>query len=310
MLNQLLKSMAIEVKSFAVCEVRRGWSLETPPLGALSLHYVLRGEGMLQSHSHESLTLAPGSLIICPPRQGLVVTETVGDSFQLPHCEPATRSLEWLTSKRDAALPGVLILCGMLDVEAPQLGGSPFDRLHAPIQITSDDGAIALLFESLFEELVTPALGGQAMIDALMKQCLILLLREFEARTPHPAWLLALKDPALGAAISAMTDDLGRRINIEHLAELSHMSRTTFIARFKRAYGSPPQRFIGELRLRQARDLLATTSLPIKEVASRCAYRSRSQFSAAFKSRFGLDPDHYRQQQLGESLGEFSRDAW
>lgn len=306
MLDQLLKSMTIEVRSFAVCEVRRGWPLETPPLGTVSLHYVLRGEGTLRNRSNELLPLAPGSLIICPPHQGLTVSETVGDPFQLPHCEPASESLEWLRNRHDADLPGVLILCGMLDVEAPQLGGSPFDRLQAPIRIASADAAIMPLFESLFGELATPALGSQAMIDALMKQCLVLLLRELEAMTPHPVWLLALKDPALGAAISAMTDDLGRRINIERLAELSHMSRTTFIARFKRVYGAPPQRFIGELRLRQARDLLGTTSLPIKDVASRCAYRSRSQFSAAFKARFGLDPDHYRRQQLGKSLGERS----
>jgi transcriptional regulator GlxA family with amidase domain len=125
----------------------------------------------------------------------------------------------------------------------------------------------------------------------------VLLLRELEAGTEHPAWLLALQDPALGAAVSAMTEDLGRRVGVEELAALSHMSRTTFIDRFKRAFGEPPQRFLAERRLRQARDLLATTSLPIKQVALRCAYRSRSQFSAAFKARFGQDPEHYRREE-------------
>ncbi|WP_280547353.1 AraC family transcriptional regulator [Halomonas sp. 11-S5] len=301
MLDQLLKRMTIEVRSFAVCEVRRGWPLETPPLGSVSLHYVLRGEGCLRDSSHRSLPLAPGSLVICPPHQRLTVSETAGDPFQLPHCEPASGTLEWLRSQRDDRLPGVLILCGMLDVGTPELAGSPFDRLQAPVRIASGNTAISPLFESLFEELSTQALGSQAMIDALMKQCLVLLLRELEAGTTHPAWLLALQDPALGAAVSAMTEDLGRRIGIEELAALSHMSRTTFIARFKKAYGEPPQRFLAERRLRLARDLLVNSSLPVKQVALRCAYRSRSQFSAAYKSRFGQDPEHYRRAQRDDS---------
>ncbi|MCL7941699.1 AraC family transcriptional regulator [Halomonas sp. ATCH28] len=301
MRDQLLKRMTIEVRSFAVCEVRRGWPLETPPLGSVSLHYVLRGKGSLRDSSNQSLPLAPGSLVICPPNQRLTVSETVGDSFQLPHCEPASGTLEWLSSQRDDRLPGVLILCGMLDVVTPELGGSPFDRLQAPVRIASANAAISPLFEALFEELTTQALGCQAMIDALMKQCLVLLLRELQASSVHPAWLLALEDPALGAAVSAMTEDLGRRIGIEELAALSHMSRTTFIARFKRAYGLPPQRFLAEQRLRQGRDLLVATSLSVKQVALRCAYRSRSQFSAAFKSRFGRDPEHYRRDPRGDS---------
>lgn len=301
MLDQLLKRMTIEVRSFAVCEVRRCWPLETPPLGSVSLHYVLRGQGRLRDRSNRSLSLAPGSLVICPPHQRLTVSETVGEPLQLAHCEPANGSLDWLSSQRDDRLPGVLILCGVLDVATPELSGSPFDRLQAPVRIASGDAAISPLFESLFEELSSQALGSQAMIDALMKQCLVLLLRELEAGPTHPTWLLALQDPALVEALSAMTEDLGRRIGIEELAALRNMSRTTFIARFKRAYGVPPQRFLAEQRLRLARDLLVNSSLPVKQVALRCAYLSRSQFSAAFKSRFGQDPEHYRRASRDDS---------
>lgn len=98
-----------------------------------------------------------------------------------------------------------------------------------------------------------------------------------------------------------MTEDLGRRIGIEELAALSQMSRTAFIDRFKRPYGEPPQRFLAERRLRLARELLATSSLPVKQAALRCAYRSRSQFSAAFKLRFGQDPEHYRREQRDDT---------
>jgi len=301
MLDQLLKRLAIEVKSFAVCEVRRGGPLETPPLGSVSLHYVLRGEGRLRDRSNRLLPLAPGSLVICPPHQRLTVNETQGVPFQLPYCGPVSDGLERLGRQRDERLPGVLILCGMLDVTIPELAGSPFDRLQVPVQIASKAEVVASLFEALFEELTIQALGSQAMIDALMKQCLVLLFRELETDSMQLDWLLTLQDPALGAAVSAMTEDVGNRISIEELAAHCHMSRTAFIGRFKRTYGMPPQRFLAERRLRQARHLLVTTTLPIKQVALCCAYRSRSQFSAAFKSRFGQSPERYRHDPQDES---------
>jgi AraC-like DNA-binding protein len=46
--------------------------------------------------------------------------------------------------------------------------------------------------------------------------------------------------------------------------------------------------------MQRAAKLLATTDLPVKAVAGRVGYRSRSHFSRAFKARYGVDPAGFR----------------
>lgn len=242
--------------------------------------------------NHHRTSLSAGSLVICPPQYTLTIDEVAGEPFGINHCSNA-HSPHWIRSHTDTALPGVLILCGLLEVDS-LTGGSPFDRLHVPVHLENSNADIQHLFHQLFQELTFSKLGAATMLEALMKQCFILLLRELQANSPEHPWLLTLEAPELHCAIEAMTQYRKQKLNIDQLAEGCHMSRTVFIERFKRAFGMPPQRFATELRLRQAARLLSTTSLPIQRIAERCGYLSRSQFSAAFKTKFGNDPDTYR----------------
>ncbi len=73
------------------------------------------------------------------------------------------------------------------------------------------------------------------------------------------------------------------------------MSRSAFSAQFTQAFGQSPHGFLTESRLRHAAHFLATTGLPVKTIAGKIGYRSRSNFSRAFKARYGVDPAAYRQ---------------
>ncbi len=103
------------------------------------------------------------------------------------------------------------------------------------------------------------------------------------------------ENPKLGAAVEAMLSDPGRAHSVEDLAQLAGMSRSAFSAHFTKAFGQSPHGFLTESRLRHAAHFLATTGLPVKTIAGKIGYRSRSNFSRAFKARYGLDPATYRQ---------------
>ncbi|MDJ0957923.1 MAG: helix-turn-helix transcriptional regulator [Arenicellales bacterium] len=72
------------------------------------------------------------------------------------------------------------------------------------------------------------------------------------------------------------------------------MSRSTFSEHFHQVFGRPAMDFVREVRLRNAARLLRQTREPIKTIAARMGYASRSNFSHAFKEFFRITPAEYR----------------
>jgi transcriptional regulator GlxA family with amidase domain len=81
---------------------------------------------------------------------------------------------------------------------------------------------------------------------------------------------------------------------LHSLAEIAGMSRTTFSERFKEAFGCTANDFLKDIRVRRGAHLLISTDFPVKAVAYRVGYASRSYFSRAFKSVMDMDPATYR----------------
>jgi len=296
-IDTLLASLEVDVEAFAVCDVRAGWHLDAPRLGRAAVHYVLQGEGTLRAESGERLPLAPGGLLILPPGVSARISADPRQRGGHTRCKPPAAALPWLYGGGGASEPGQLLLaCGTVHA-AGAVSRGLFDYLATPLQ---EDGAaeprIRDLLRALLDELTAPGLGSRALCGAIMKQCLILLLRRLAGRDDQRLpWLRALHDPALGPAVRQMLADPGAPLDLERLAARAHMSRSTFAARFRATLGIPPKRLLSELRLEQAARLLATSDLPVKTIAARSGYRSRSHFSRAFKLRYGSDPGAWRQ---------------
>ena len=58
--------------------------------------------------------------------------------------------------------------------------------------------------------------------------------------------------------------------------------------------GKTPLAMLRGIRLKKAEELLIYTDLPVKTIAARLGYRSRSYFWQTFKDAYGSDPDSYR----------------
>jgi transcriptional regulator GlxA family with amidase domain len=133
------------------------------------------------------------------------------------------------------------------------------------------------------------------MIQALMTQCLVALLRRLcQSGRCGLSWLSALDDPRLARALKALLDQPARPLTLASLARIAGMSRSGFSERFTQAFGRSPMELRREMRLHRAAQLLRTTSLPIKDVARRVGFGSRSHFSRAFQNLFGVDPVRFR----------------
>jgi AraC-like DNA-binding protein len=191
---------------------------------------------------------------------------------------------------------GVTCICGAITASfAGALG--LLEGLRDPILVpTKAEDPLKRHFDYMLEELAMPSFGTKTLTESLMKICLVTILRrQLEQPDASQPILAPLRDRRLVAAVAAIVDMPARAHTVASLAEVAGMGRTTFAERFVETYGRTPIDFLQAVRLRHAAHLLRTTAVPVKVIASAVGYRSRSQFSHAFRVFYNLDPSTFRQ---------------
>lgn len=102
---------------------------------------------------------------------------------------------------------------------------------------------------------------------------------------PPPAWLAGLLSWAAAGERPPSTADFIRKSG--YSAE--HLIRT-----MKRHYGTTPSRFLAELRLRRAEELLRYTNYSIERVADESGWTGIRHFERCFAARTGRTPRAFR----------------
>jgi AraC family transcriptional regulator len=88
--------------------------------------------------------------------------------------------------------------------------------------------------------------------------------------------------------------NLGSTLDIEELAALVKMSPSHFARSFHKSVGLTPHRYVIQCRVAKARELLATTNLPLIEIALTMGFSDQSHFSRRFQELVGVPPGAYR----------------
>lgn len=87
----------------------------------------------------------------------------------------------------------------------------------------------------------------------------------------------------------------------EELSRLVHLSMTKLTRGFSLFYGMPIHQYIIEQRLIQAAQLLLEGEWNVSEVAAIVGYGKPSNFAAAFKKKYGVSPQNYRESKFVSS---------
>jgi len=297
LLEKLFANLALTVDPFATCRLADGWRLQLPCRDWVTLHFTLQGDGELRLGSGRILPLASGSLAVMPVsithaiQCGSVSNETgvegQGDPGA-PLCELVAGPLDQVR---------LTIACGRIQVSYAG-GMGLFDHLKEAIVLDfSDSPQMRGTFEALIEEYRRSGPASAAMMTALMNQCLIHVLRRAcEQGNGSLPWLSALDDPRLSCIIEHILDHPEQPHTVELLAEVCHMSRSTFARHFEQCFGRTPMDYVRDVRLRRAAEMLQTSGLAVDAIAGKVGYASRSQFSRAFQDQYGCAPAEYRKQ--------------
>jgi AraC-like DNA-binding protein len=104
---------------------------------------------------------------------------------------------------------------------------------------------------------------------------------------------LPVKDPIL-----AMMDSLVikkyrfKNFTIPQLADDMGLSYAKLEVQVKDKAKLTPVKYINEIKLVKARELLKNTDMPIKEIAFHLGFKSLSYFGKCYKAKYGVTPSH------------------
>ncbi len=106
--------------------------------------------------------------------------------------------------------------------------------------------------------------------------------------------LSAVNDPLIDQALKIVARNFARNINDENIATELSLSTSHFRHLFRQVTKQPFHRYMVNLRLEKARELLLQSDSPVGSIAGAVGFQSPAHFSRAFVKRFGVSPSATR----------------
>lgn len=97
-----------------------------------------------------------------------------------------------------------------------------------------------------------------------------------------------------GHIIVYLRKNYASKITLERLAALCHCSKSYISHIFKKHSGLSISAYVNQLRLSEAKRLLADTTLSVKEISDLVGFSDPNYFSSAFKKAFSTSPKQFR----------------
>jgi AraC-like DNA-binding protein len=153
-----------------------------------------------------------------------------------------------------------------------------------PTAVHDADGRMRVLGEWLLREQSSAYVQKQRMMDAL----LCAFMEEFaKSATPGP-------DPLIERVRGYMRDNIAEPLRVDDLANAVNMSPAHFSRTYRAASGRTPMEELRMMRVEVARDLVMTTSAPLKAIAPRVGFADEYHLSRTFRRILGVPPGYFR----------------
>jgi len=235
-------------------------------MGEVLLVYCVKGGGWceLAGHLH---TVRAGDLLVLPSN--------------VPHTCGAHASNPWTIHWAQAAGANLREYLNELGVSA-----------QAPLVWMGDDLQLA----RLFNEVVRALEQGVSFVNLLHASHALALLLALMIRHRHER----NRDTSdtvqkVAEGIIYMSEHLDQPMRVSALAALANLSPAHFSVLFKEQTGCSPRDYLHLLRIHRACQLLRSSTLNVKEIASRLGYQDQFHFSRQFKAFQGVSPSEYRE---------------
>lgn len=283
--------------------MKQPWGIKMPAIPSSTMfHLVLEGEAIV-SVLEEKVKLGPGDFILLPRGTGheiVDINNTVASDLFENELQKVTGHYERLKTKGNGDI--TITLCGTVFFEN-EVTTSIISSMPEFVLISAQSRAhetIKSMVQAIDNETRCEDYGSELVVsklaDILILQCIRSWVNEMSDKNQN--WIVAHTDKRLSRAMKVIHSDPSASIDIESLAKLSGMSRTSFIEYFKKVLGQPPKKYISDWRLSLAREKLLHSKAHVLNIALDVGYQSEAAFSRAYKAKYGESPTATKKQYL------------
>jgi AraC-like DNA-binding protein len=202
-----------------------------------------------------------------------------------------------VTAQVTRATPSEPFLCFKLDLDRHKIAelvlkvyphGLPRVHESRAVSTSQVDVSIVAAATKLVELMAQP--GAELLAPLVVDEILIrLLLSPIGARVAQIG-LAESGVHGIAKAVSWLRANFSVPMKVEELADLAHMSASSFHQHFKAVTSMSPLQYQKVLRLQEARRLMLSTMMDAGVASRRVGYLSASQFSREYGRFFGNTP--------------------
>jgi len=167
--------------------------------------------------------------------------------------------------------------------------GLPPAQERIGVYVTPVDDSVINAATRLMECLAEPG-DAELLAPLVMDEILIRLLRSPIGIRVAQMGFAESSVQRIAKAISWLRENYSQPMKVEELAELVHMSLSSFHEHFKSVTSMSPLHYQKVLRLQEARRLMLSTMMDAGAASQRVGYLSPSQFSREYSRFFGNAP--------------------
>ena len=219
-------------------------------------------QGMLKGKNEDGeATVIPGEIIVLPPKKPYCIDCFADDNVYF-------LCVHFTGAKADSILE--------------QFGIRLFPEVNKP----SFTNKIQSRFKSIFDVLSSEEHFKEEESSNLLERLLIEIGRSIKNKESEKN--------TLSKSVRYINENYTTEIKITDLAKMENMCMTAYNISFKKSFGISPIKYIINLRIQLAKELLETSNISIKEISLMSGYGNFNYFSRIFKEYTSMTPLEYR----------------
>lgn len=157
-----------------------------------------------------------------------------------------------------------------------------------PYFVIENDDYIAAFISSLSSNTFTNHSYSDALLVLKFEEIMLYLLHKYGNAFEY--YLHSLISKEISPFKKVVESNINSNLKIEEIAFLCNMSLSTFKRHFTSEYKEPPGKWFQDKRLQKAKELLQGGELKASDIYLDIGYNNLSNFSIAFKNKFGISP--------------------